>query len=683
MNSRTLLIVIVLGALAVAGAIFVLSSGEPGGEAGPGARGEKAAPDALPTFASDVAGREPTREQVAKPVEVPHAAPGQQGEGAAAHAAMDFGPMRTLSGTITRASDGTPLGGVVLSGFQAASLTMTATAGASFPTATSSDDGAFRYAVPVSASKLTLTLPANGATQDFPLEPDGKDLEVDLVFDSGFRIDGRVTDGNLSPVADAQVECGGAQATTTADGHFQLRDVWPEGEPAVKVTASATLRTRAVADVLVPRSSRDIPTVELKLLGAGALTGVVSFSDRSPAPGAMVEVVLRQLADGVGETQELSAECNEEGLYTVDHVPAGHYLVQVTDRSKQPLAVEVHSRGERRRVEWTKPVVATGSQELPLGTWMQDVPVVEGQTTRADFQLSAGATLAGRVLDELRRPVVGARVALQRHTTWPAPEMNGSSIMSTEGMMVESRGEGDGAGKTTVTRDLGELRTDAEGKYAFSGLSAGEHRLAVNDLAGHLSPALREFVLRGDEHLDSEDFTLIAGLSVRTRIVDPEGRGLAGASISIAELGSNVIGRKDFAGTSGADGWFEKHGLTPGKKRISISLSGYGFLWEELDPAAPPPSYVLKPAPKLHGLVVDASSNEPVLAYALKLEMQGSTMISDVQSREGGAFEEDVGEDKSCTVTITAPGYLPLTLENIVPSSTAVRPVLMRLVRDG
>src|SRR5262249_15927386 len=104
----------------------------------------------------------------------------------------DFGPLRTVSGTITRASDGTPVGGVVL-GCKAGVVELTETEGQAFPTATSAEDGAFKYPVPVSATALVLTLPANKATQDYPLPRSAEDLDVDIVFDSGFRIEGHVT----------------------------------------------------------------------------------------------------------------------------------------------------------------------------------------------------------------------------------------------------------------------------------------------------------------------------------------------------------------------------------------------------------------------------------------------------------------------------------------------------------
>jgi hypothetical protein len=294
-----------------------------------------------------------------------------------------------------------------------------------------------------------------------------------------------------------------------------------------------------------------------------------------------------------------------------------------------------------------------------------------------------GAVIAGRVLDDAGRPVAGARMQLQRRAHWPAPGMNGSSIMVTDGLSVDSRGSGDGQGTTTMTRDLGLVRTDDRGRYEFHGLSAGEHHLSVSDASNLLAPAERELVLRGDERLESVDFALSAGLTLRTRIVDPDGRPLAGAAVYISALDNNAIGGKDLVGKSGADGWFETHGLSPGKKHISISLTGYGYLYDEFDPAAPPPSYTLKPAPKLHGVVVDANTGEPVPAYSLKIEYTNSTMMTDVQPHEGGSFDEDIGDDEACSVTVGAPGYASLTIGNIVPSTTVNRPVQFRLVRQN
>jgi protocatechuate 3,4-dioxygenase beta subunit len=687
MTSRTLLVVAGLVVIAVAGAAILLATGDSGGEAGSGAHSRADSTAALPSFQSDVAGRPESREQIAKPVEVPHAAPSGAGaaESAAAAAAPDFGPLRKLSGKITRASDSTPLGGVVL-GWSAEFTHLTLADGQSPPTAISAENGAFHFEVPVSTRQITLTLPANGATADYPLVPGKDDLDVDIVFDSGFRIEGHVTDGNLTPIAEADVEAGGAKAKTGNDGHFQLRDVWSGKQPMVKVKAAAPMRTRGEEDVLVPRSPAEIQGADLKLLGAGGIGGMVSYSNGVPAPGASVEVVLRMQPDGVGDTlPDLSAQSNEQGLYSVEHVPAGHYLVQAAEASsrKPHIADDGTAKVASRHSDGQNDGEALGTLQLPLGMWMQDVAVEEGQNTRLDVVLPVGAVIAGRVLDDAGRPVADARVNLQRRSHWPAPGMNGHSIMTTDGLSVDSRGEGDGQGTTTMLRDLGLVRTDDRGRYEFHGLSGGEHHLVVTDSSNLLAPVERDLVLRGDERLESVDFTLTAGLTLRTRIVDPDGRPLAGAAVSISALDTNAISSKDLVGKSGADGWFETHGVSPGKKHISISLNGYGYLYDEFDPAAPPSSFTLKPAPKLHGVVVDAATGEPVPAYSLKIEYTNSTMMTDVQPHEGGTFEEDVGDDASCRVTIGAPGYAPLTLENIVPSTTVNRPVQFRLVRQN
>lgn len=700
MNSRTLLVVVVLAALAAVGAFFVLSGGDGGGDGEAAAQRRAAEAEGLPSFESDIAVRD-SREQVAKPVEVPRSAVGDAGEGEVpAMSPRAKVPTRLLTGKVLRASDGTPIGGVALYAYQDQNEEGTAISdghsisfhdenGEAIPSANSEADGSFRYAIPTTASNVTVQMPSNNARQDFPIPPGTEDLELELVFDSGFRVAGRVTDGSFAPIPQAEVEGGGSRTKTDADGRYLLRDVWVENQPVVKLKARAPMRSRATADVLVPRSPAEIMGADFKLLAAGSIAGQVSFSNGGPASGAVVEIVLRQSTDDVGEQMsDLRADANDQGLYAIEHVPPGRFLVQVTDRATfqptlQPkvgedgtfsLRLEILGGGGSDK--------DVGARQMPLGAWVQDVVVEEGRTTQLDLVLPAGAVLAGRVLDELNRPVADARVALQRRTTWPAPGMNGSSIMISDDLTVDAKGSGDGQGSTTMSRKLGEVHTDGEGRYAFSGLSGGAHHLNVSDPSGRLAPTSRDLVLRGDERLENVDFSLSPGLTLRLRIVDPAGRPLAGATVFITDADSHSITSKDMVGRSGEDGWFETHGLAVGKRRISVSLEGYSYFVDTFDPASPPSSITLKPAPKLHGLVLDGATNQPVPAFSLKIEYENSTMITDVQPHTDGRFTEDVGDDMTCRVTVTAPGYEPLSIEGIVPSATANRPVEFRLVKS-
>ena len=172
------------------------------------------------------------------------------------------------------------------------------------------------------------------------------------------------------------------------------------------------------------------------------------------------------------------------------------------------------------------------------------------------------------------------------------------------------------------------------------------------------------------------------GLTLRAQVVDPAGRPLEGATVHVADESNHAVTSEDLSATSGADGWFELHGLSPGKKTLTVFLAGYTAAWRSFEPESPPTSIVLKPSLKLRGEVVDAATGLPIEAFALRLEFEGTSMITDAQPHPGGLFEDDVPGDVRCKVTISAPGYEPLTLEDLVPSSTAVAPARFRLLRQ-
>jgi protocatechuate 3,4-dioxygenase beta subunit len=680
MKSRTPLIIATLAVLAVAGAVFVLSGGESGGDAGSEAlhRGATGA-DGLPTFKADApAARAEPRALVDAATPQPvDAAPGGSSDGASSAAATrPTGPTRTVSGRILRASDNTPIGAVMVEGHGDAD-------GPPSDSALSAEDGSFRLRLlPLDATRLTLKSAGSQAHQEFPLPPGKDDLtDQELVFDSGFRIAGLVSDSKGTPLAGAQVDAEAAKAVTGPDGRFVLRDVAPGDAPNVKVAARATAHTRETADVLVPHSPTEMPTVELKLNGAGRIAGQVTVSNGAPAAGTDVEVILQMVADDQSHTvSELSATCGDDGRFDIEHVPAGNYLLQAGEHAG---LVDQGADSIARVMRLRKDAIAqaSGTQSVPLFTWIPDVAVVEDQTTRLDIVLPAGSTLGGRVVDDGGSPVTDASVELRRCIRWPAPGMNGSSISISDDTYIETKGSGDGKGQASMTRAEGKLQTDASGRYEFTGLGPGERALTVTVPGGHLAPAARDVVLHADERMDTVDFVLSAGLTLRARVTDPAGRPLAGVAVYIAELDTNSISDKDFAGNSDVDGWIETHGLTPGKKRITMSLKGYSYLWDEVDPAASARVFVLKPSPRLRGVVVDASTGDPVAAYALKVQFGGSWMQSDTQPHPDGAFEEDVADDAHCTVTIDAPGYEPLTVEDVVPSQTAVTPAQFRIVR--
>lgn len=658
MSRNVVLVVAGLGLAAGLGVSLLLAAD---GDAPPGAEPVRPAAPAdargLPTFAAEV-GPEAAPEALAREAEVVAAVDAVPGSPVTRPA----GPVRRVRGQVQRLSDGTPLEDVRVTVVGSDQTRTT-------PSTTTGADGTFDLMdSPVGLNTLLLAHGLNGPSQAKGLPPGAAEVTGLLItFDSGFILRGVVLDAAGAPLAGAQVDVGRhREGQADEAGRFALRDVVANSDERVlDVRAWAEWHERATAEVLVPRTSTESPFVELRLAGSGRLAGRVTWADGTPAMAAHVGV--EYLMDPDGDTRDLdglATSTDEDGRYDIDHVPAGRFLVSA-GRATLPPGVRPDGPAGR----------------TPLELWIPGVDVVTGRVTTLDIVLPPPAAIAGRVLDGAGRPVAGARVALRRIQRWPAPGINGHSITSGAGVLIDSRG-GDGQGETTLRTDEADMETDEQGRYAFEGLAEGERVVEVRVSDGRLAPQARKVLVRPGTRHEATDFVLVEGLTLRAQVVDPAGRPLEGASVHVAEESAHAVTSEDLSATSGADGWFELHGLSPGKKTLTVFLAGYTAAWRSFEPESPPTSIVLKPSLKLRGEVVDAATGLPIEAFALRLEFEGTSMITDAQPHPGGLFEDDVPGDVRCKVTISAPGYEPLTLEDLVPSSTAVAPARFRLLRQ-
>ncbi|HEX5010031.1 MAG TPA: carboxypeptidase-like regulatory domain-containing protein [Planctomycetota bacterium] len=706
MKRNVVLAVVSVVALAVVGVVALLS----GGSGGAGGSAEAVAKrgsgaGALPTFSADMpAGeRAPQTLQATPVVEMEASKPGLA---SGAPAARPAGPVRPVSGRVVRASDGTPIEGVRVAVHDAGPALPTDSAAtqpgvpwlvlgqiddkvaAKEPpglVATDTDaDGSFALDVPQAAERLALS--TDRATQEVEL-PAGTEAvtSLEIVFDSGFRIGGRVLDETGLPLSGAHVDVERhVEAAADVSGRFVVKDVLPhDGQTMVKVRATAPGHVQATSEVLVPRDVTAQPEVELRLTGSGRLKGRVTHVDGSAVPQVSVRVGFRMGRSTDSQAaHDLEASTDDDGAWEIDHVPAGTYLVQAggdsaTIEAQVGSVLVTDGTGNRSSIP------AGSTKVLRVAeTWVPDVVVTTGTTTQVDIVLPSGALLAGHVLDPSGAPLSGARVVLERLARWPAPEADGNSITTSDGYSLMTKGGG-GTGETVLRREVERRNADEHGRFEFGGLGAGEWHVLASLPGGDHAPADRTIVLRGDEQLASFDLLLSAGVVLRSRVTDPAGQPLAGAVIMLKDAPSNSFRRDDVAARSGDDGSFEVHGVTPARKAIAISLPGYTWVFTEVDPAAPPPAYVLQPAPKLRGEVVDALTGEPVEAFGLKVARGDGYSASDTQSRPGGTFTEEQGDDLPCDVTVSAPGYEPLTIKDVLPSTTTRTPLRFRLVKEN
>lgn len=233
------------------------------------------------------------------------------------------------------------------------------------------------------------------------------------------------------------------------------------------------------------------------------------------------------------------------------------------------------------------------------------VPRSPGGVADADLRLVVVEphAIAGRLVDDHRRPVAGARVRVD--TTI------GSAFADRTATQLD--------GLYQVTAVQVESVTDDDGRFRLAGLPAGTW--GVDVMHDELQPFHRR--LPAGEH----DVLLEArrGLVARARVVGPDGRPVAGARVRVVESG-----RHERWSATDSSGRFSIGGLEPDRRAVAIVVAA------DLAPGAIAPlgsasaasdstELRLEPAQVLAGRVVDVAG-APVIGAAV--HAVGARMVS-------------------------------------------------------
>ena len=522
--------------------------------------------------------------------------------------------------------------------------------------AVSKPDGSFAVALTAPAGTAVRLSLSGGAAAPRLLEelfdPAGEDAGDVRLAPAG-TLAGRVVDERGGPVVGATVTLGPGggrgffdvapgqgvpQSTTTKpDGTFRFDAASPEGN---------RIRVEAMAFATQERSSvRSGALARPVTLALGqVLRGTVTLADRrSPSGGVLVRFE--------GRTQTTRwVETRADGTFLIEGAPreAGSVVADGGDRGRATLAVPPSSGGEALvlalaptasvagRVvdaETAKPIagvrlVARAEGEassfiarsgpdgryvirgLPPRTyrlsaederfvsWMRPVTVAAGREEGQDVPLARGATLAGRVVDELGTPIEGARVQLTR---------GGESTIQSFIRSMETQ--------------AAAVRTGRDGSFRATRLAPGEgQRLDVrHDEYEERAVAGISLVAGGTR--SGVTVVLRRGLSLRGVVKDEEGRSMAGAEVTLSTSRTFRSSRggmqMSFVGPgsqvrreTGPDGRFEFRGLKAGDYAISARRAG--FARASLDPVkvaeerqAEPIELLLRPGATISGIVRD------------------------------------------------------------------------------
>ena len=359
----------------------------------------------------------------------------------------------------------------------------------------------------------------------------------DIVIGDGETIHGVVVDSTGEPIRGAKVNLIGlnvrfqSEIQTDNKGRFELRGV---ADARFHITAHFFGLASGHAQGVRPKQS----PIRLTLRDNGSIVGVV----RDAATGLPVEtfsikVTLVDKQGGPGLGEDLSMLLGG-GLQVVD--AEGRF--EVGDRAPGMHTVVVRAEGY-------------------VDQGVEGVHVAEGQTSELVFELDRGGAIEGRVLDELARPIFGAKLTLKKETK----ERGGSSVTlfsSTEGGDVE-----------VLQPEDGTSRTDAEGYFVLGNLPAGEITISVKHRDYRNCDIHKVRVVRGETKKLPKSIVLSRGVTVRGRLRHREGKELGNIKLLLHAEGK---GDDMIPVRVASDGTFHQDGLAEGSFRLSLVSSSDG-----------------------------------------------------------------------------------------------------------
>ena len=558
----------------------------------------------------------------------------------------------------------------------------------------------------------------------------GTSLSQELT--SGVSIQGQVIDEKSGRgVAGATLWVDGwPRAKSSADGTFTI----PHAESAWKHLVA---RTDAVVGTLKAGAARQVVNAQ----PARRLSGSVRDANtKQPLAGALVV--------GMDNSRGMMATAITDALgeYTLPALPSGRYWAYATrpgfapgdngEGSREPVDLRKSLLARRdldlaamRRVtgrvqdERAKPVegalVSLGFEGM--GTLYGDFAAFAGEEfgiassesaslTAADgtFVLTVPPYVAGSfVVGGLQTSVLVLKqgYAAGRAKIEPASGAGAVVITLPRGMRVKGRVTGpDG----TPLGDVGISVAESGPFFSFQSLAS----LADPDVATwattnpdgsfslQMQPVLHQLFFRKRGHapklIDSFDpragqnldVVLDPAAEIRGRVVRADGRGVAGAALSLQDQSKTPAG----TAVSEADGSFSIADLAAGSYELQIAQMELGIhASRRVEAPVSDLRVELGPTITVRGRVFDAATRAPVPRFAVMLAPASSRLEEDdafggrnqeFDTPEGTLLLEDVLVGGSILI-VSAEGYRAKTIEGVAVSADAGNPELEVALEAG
>jgi RNA polymerase sigma factor (sigma-70 family) len=416
--------------------------------------------------------------------------------------------------------------------------------------------------------------------------------------------------------------------------------------------------------------------VNLALLSLAALlvAGVGWRVLSSARPRVADPVMPRASLEGAGlEASRLTGESSSDGDRTVAEFPATTVLDWVVRGQATlgnleplvdaPLVVRLFAGGSTDGGLLLEQRVRTDSQ----GAFEWGLPRPERLVT-----IAVAVDLAGHVSRPSDTPVA--------HGDGPPQDL----LVTAQALDVVAVGrvlrpDGEPFAGARVLADWDETRTNAEGRYRLRG-SSRRGTLEGTIVAEGYRPAKIVAVADGPGEVRVEDSVLLAGGSLRGRVIDAAGLPVAGVEI---QVWSTVLRT-----SSDGAGRFELTSLDPEKSNVWLRATGAGFCGqgrlltaEELE--AGELEWVLERGALVRGHVFEEDGTPVKGAHLYLAMMPESRPGLECWSGAGGAFEFPAAQAGENTVWALRDGFQATSQSVVVPPSGQVLGGLDLRLRKG
>lgn len=400
---------------------------------------------------------------------------------------------------------------------------------------------------------------------------------------------------------------------TTSAARPSFEATAPQPEALDATPAPSAERTTAPAGALdpVPEPARASQRCEVEL-------ALVTSGDEALLAQRQVTLVVAELDAGWSDTISLAGTTDEHGLcrWTLE----------------RPLLL--------------RSVGVAASETSPSGTkWVGNGAASPGAVQRFELEVSAGAALAGRVVDELGRPLPGVEVAAWSGRDY-VPSRTPDRVVTT-----------DAAGDFEV----------AHVGPSFVLAPRGEGRTASVGLRGELTPGAR---VEGDLEV-----VLVPARSVVGQVLGPRGEAVEATlqvrshwthssrdATSIAGLSTFRCANAD--ASTDAEGRFELGPLP--QERCGVRLDSALFGYRDLQLPEEPGPWTIRIDERvvLRGSVLDASG-APVAGARVGVAGNGVGQRRTITDERGGFEVRGLPDLEAAYVHVGADGFAPWIQEGI------------------